>query len=337
MEFIVRGSSLKHFPALMQELGQDPVQLMTESGIDISALQDPDTYISYPRLATLLNLSCMRTQRSDIGALLALRYGLDMLGALGPLLVMQSSLGRALEMIQQNIGFHARGLILQHEHREGEVIVRCRLEFADRVDCTQLVTLSLGALQQVLLQLAGSQQSSRTVELRRGPASAESAYSELFGSSVRYQQGFDRIRFPSWFLRQTIQIEPLVKERMGWLWRHVGPENLPVSIGKQVERAIRASLPTGECNLDQVAMMVDLHPRVLQNRLRDEGKAFRDVLTDVRKELACEHLQFSDRPLSTLALNLGYSETSALSRSFKEWTGLSPQQWKRRNRLAGIR
>jgi AraC-like DNA-binding protein len=34
------------------------------------------------------------------------------------------------------------------------------------------------------------------------------------------------------------------------------------------------------------------------------------------------------RPISELAPLLGYSETSAFSRAFRRWFGVSPRQWR---------
>jgi AraC-like DNA-binding protein len=36
-------------------------------------------------------------------------------------------------------------------------------------------------------------------------------------------------------------------------------------------------------------------------------------------------------PLTEIALNLGYSELSAFSRAFRNWTGLSPQRYRQLN------
>ncbi len=331
MEYIIRSGSLKHFPDLMVELGQNPIRLLEDSGIEPAALRDPDTYISYLRMARLLDNACATCRRSDIGALLAMRYGLDMIGALAPLISLQATVGRALELIQRHIGFHARGLVFDTERGPDEVAVRVEFEFAGRVNCTQLATLAMGALRLVLGQLAGGRAFPVSVGLRRTAPPDDSVYRELFGPSIQYRQSADCMRFPAELLDQPVQVEALLRERMGRVWRQFGLD-VPVSLTQQIERAIRASLPTGDCNLEQVARMVDLHPRVLQNRLRDEGKRFRDVLQSVRTELACQHLQHGDLSLTQLALNLGYSEVSALSRSFRSWTGESPLAWRLRHR-----
>ena len=78
-----------------------------------------------------------------------------------------------------------------------------------------------------------------------------------------------------------------------------------------------------------VARIVDLHPRVLQQRLAAQGSSFSALLESRRLRLAKEHLAHSDIDLTTLALNLGYAELAVFSRAFKRWQGVSPRAWRR--------
>jgi AraC-like DNA-binding protein len=48
----------------------------------------------------------------------------------------------------------------------------------------------------------------------------------------------------------------------------------------------------------------------------------------VRREAALWHLRQERLSVSELALVLGYSETSAFSRAFRRWFGVSPRQWR---------
>jgi AraC-like DNA-binding protein len=106
--------------------------------------------------------------------------------------------------------------------------------------------------------------------------------------------------------------------------------DLPKSCGRQVEDMIRRLLPSGDCSLPRVAATLATTPRTLQLRLEEEGCSFRDILENVRREIATFHLRRGDMQLTQLALVLGYSELSAFSRSFRSWYGESPRAWARR-------
>jgi len=66
----------------------------------------------------------------------------------------------------------------------------------------------------------------------------------------------------------------------------------------------------------------------LQRKLRDLGLSFTQLVDQIRQETAMAHLKQQHLSVTQLASLLGYSETSAFSRAFKRWFGLSPKQWR---------
>ncbi|RLT90167.1 MAG: helix-turn-helix domain-containing protein [Ketobacter sp. GenoA1] len=55
------------------------------------------------------------------------------------------------------------------------------------------------------------------------------------------------------------------------------------------------------------------------------NSSFSNLMQETRKRLTCKNLSLSDVDVTTLALNLGFSEVAVFSRAFKLWTGLSPR------------
>jgi AraC-like DNA-binding protein len=51
------------------------------------------------------------------------------------------------------------------------------------------------------------------------------------------------------------------------------------------------------------------------------------LVEQTRRDLALHYLR-QRLPISELAPLLGYSETSAFSRAFRRWFGVSPRQWR---------
>ena len=78
--------------------------------------------------------------------------------------------------------------------------------------------------------------------------------------------------------------------------------------------------PTAE----QTASALHMSSRVLRRRLQEEGTSFRDLVRQVRQQLACRYLQESELTIDEVARLLGYSEPAAFSRAFKSWTTRSP-------------
>ncbi|XBS68458.1 helix-turn-helix domain-containing protein [Acerihabitans sp. KWT182] len=65
----------------------------------------------------------------------------------------------------------------------------------------------------------------------------------------------------------------------------------------------------------------------MRRRLVDHGINFKTLIENTRRELALLYLEQAQGNISALSELLGYAETSALSRAFHRWYGVSPKKW----------
>jgi AraC-like DNA-binding protein len=96
----------------------------------------------------------------------------------------------------------------------------------------------------------------------------------------------------------------------------------------RARQAISATLHLAEPSLEYLANTLQLPEWVIQRKLREQGVTFTQLLDQIRQDLALRHLRRQDLSVSELAPLLGYSETSAFSRAFRRWFGVSPRQWR---------
>lgn len=83
---------------------------------------------------------------------------------------------------------------------------------------------------------------------------------------------------------------------------------------------IRGMVP----DVNDVARAMTMSERSLQRHLRDEGTSFRDLVDEVRRELALRHLAVPGTSATDVAFLLGFSEPDAFTRAYQRWTGQSP-------------
>ena len=105
----------------------------------------------------------------------------------------------------------------------------------------------------------------------------------------------------------------------------------PNNLSDQAANMIGRLLSTGECSVERVARALDLHPRMLQSKLKQQSTSYRQLLQQVRQDFAEQRLSENIQSITDIALQLGYAETAVFSRHFRSWTGKSPSQWRQDN------
>lgn len=97
----------------------------------------------------------------------------------------------------------------------------------------------------------------------------------------------------------------------------------------RVRDLLRAALPA-VLSLDDIGDRLHLSPRTVHRRLDEEGSSFRAIKDALRRDLALARLTKTRDPVSQVAADLGYADTSAFYRAFVEWTGTAPIHYRRR-------
>jgi AraC-like DNA-binding protein len=160
-----------------------------------------------------------------------------------------------------------------------------------------------------------------------GPADS-SPYEAFFGCPVRFGQAEAVLRFSRKLLELPLKSpDPALASILEQHADHL-LEQLPRQdeIVEQTRKAISRSLRHGEPNVERIGSELHISSRTLQRRLQGAGTSFRRELILVRHELALSYLRDPRLQIVDIAMLLGYSEHSAFTRAFKEWSGRSPQE-----------
>lgn len=101
------------------------------------------------------------------------------------------------------------------------------------------------------------------------------------------------------------------------------------SVTERARAAIWAHLSDGRPSLSSIASAVGMSPRTLQRRLAKEGTSVHKQLDHLRRAMAMATLRDRSIPIDEVAFLLGYGEPSTFYRSFRRWTGKTPQEYRR--------
>ncbi len=96
----------------------------------------------------------------------------------------------------------------------------------------------------------------------------------------------------------------------------------------QVRAAIIEALPSGIPTQEQIASGLGKSQRSLQRKLAEKSTTFTKLVEQIRGDLARQYLSEPRRSIGEISYLLGYSEPSNFARSFKHWTGQTPNQFR---------
>ncbi|MDR7331617.1 AraC family transcriptional regulator ligand-binding domain-containing protein [Roseateles asaccharophilus] len=161
-------------------------------------------------------------------------------------------------------------------------------------------------------------------------------YTDFFGAPVRFDQPGTRLLLAAQDLALPLRgadadLLALLDAQAERLLQQVAAVSGPVVLWRQ---ALVGQIRSGHTSLADLAANLQMSPRSLQRRLAEQGHSFQALLSDTRRQLAEAYLRDPQLELAEVALLLGYSEQSAFTRAFRQWTGLAPLQWRRQHHNA---
>jgi AraC-like DNA-binding protein len=92
----------------------------------------------------------------------------------------------------------------------------------------------------------------------------------------------------------------------------------------QVSNTLVEMLPHGEPGMADIAAKLMLSSRTLQRKLKNQNTCFKQLLEDVRKEMAIQYIRQTHVPIGEISYRLGFAHINNFSRAFKRWTGMTP-------------
>ncbi len=101
-------------------------------------------------------------------------------------------------------------------------------------------------------------------------------------------------------------------------------------VATDVERLIKDALPSGIPSILQIGEHMGMSSRTLTRRLSDSGLTFRNIVKQTQEKISIDLLKNTSSSVGEIAYQTGFSEQSAFSRAFKQWTGKSPLDYRNR-------
>lgn len=184
--------------------------------------------------------------------------------------------------------------------------------------------------------LSGTELSPTRIELPHPRPASTQAQDALFRCELRFDADRLRLWLPVQYLgipflhgntglRQTLEAE--AHKRLLALRIEQTDRNPLVS---RIRQYVADHLERGVPDLQAAASALDLSVRSLQRQLDGLGTGYKDIVEQVRQQLAERYVHDQTLSLVDIALMLGFAEQSTFQRAFRRWFNMTPGEYRRR-------
>lgn len=197
-------------------------------------------------------------------------------------------------------------------------------------DSPELVDFVAARFLRIVEQALGREWRPTAVQLSRTAPSYVEEHVRMFGSNIEFGHNINRIHIDSTLLSTPL---PGADETLFNILDACCDRLIASSIDDRdsldrLRQYIVESLDNESATANAAADYLGMSRGKMQRILKRQGTCFQCFLDATRMEMARHYLTETDFPLSEMALLLGFSEQSALTRAAKRWFGVSPKQYR---------
>ena len=300
------------------------------NGLDPGAAQDPTYGISLKSYCSLFETAARRTGNDNIGLWFGQQFRPVELGLLGYIAVHSATMKAALQNFVELFAYHQQSTEMSLTRTRGLLSLNYRIYDPHIMHRRQDAELSLGMFANIFRHCYGPNWTPEEIHFEHPQPENWREHERAFNAPVFFGQRANAIVFrPDDLSHRMVTSDP----RLLMILRHclktagIQPGG-PQPLTEQVKDYLIGSLGEGCPTLEAVAEALDVPAWTVQRRLAEQGRTYKELLEETRRELALSYLRQPHLQLTEIAFLLGYSELSAFSRAFHRWTGMSPRKFR---------
>lgn len=156
-------------------------------------------------------------------------------------------------------------------------------------------------------------------------------YQAFFGCPVSFEAPYNELILRRAALDRTLATaDPVLSRVLEEHMTHV-LERLPTedTFVQRVRRVLGDALQRqADISLEQLARTLHMSERTLRRRLEAHGTSYKNLLDELRRELACHYVARTQESFEETGARLGFADVSAFYRAFKRWTSTTPAAYR---------
>ena len=321
------GTSLA-VPEVLRSLGSDPIEVLSELGIDIKLFDNPNNRFTYLERGRLFEHCANRTTCPHFGLLIGQKTGLSSFGLVGLLTEHSPDVGSALHSLMRYMHLHVRGAVTTLSMDSDLAVLEYKIYQPRALGNDQVGDGAVAVAFNILRGLCGSNWVPVEVRFAHNKPKNVTPFRQFFQVPLRFDTEQYAVVFSAtWLNRRLSNTNP---ELLGLLQREIDKLELRQSdnIQERVRTVLRTTLVTGHHSADQIAELFSMSRRTLNRHLNALGTTYQELVDETRFEIAQQLLEDSAMEVIEIADLLGYSNASAFTRAFRRWSSTTPARWR---------
>jgi len=316
----------------------DPKQICKEAGVDYSLFQDKNGELTIQQEEEIWHHAIEKSGSESFG----LNLGRNFHGyAQGHFLTTLLSNSPNIDVVFKNIeSFHDllhgnKKLDINFSSNDDTSTFKINYYTNNTIVGRHFVEAFLSGINSLVKHLLQSNLTPERINFIHSRPDDISPHQETFNAPIYFHQPANELIYSNNVLSKTVLMSD--KELFSILKKHtrtlINNRNINNAWTVKVLELLEGPIIQEEKSLVKISKILAVSPRKLQGKLRTEGQTFSKLKDKVRKDMAIDYLENTKKDISLIAGILGFSEQSSFSKSFKQWTGLSPNQYRNKSNL----
>jgi len=316
----------------MSEFGVDLGELLESAGLRKDIFDDRENLIPYPAFGRLLSECEKRSNCEHIVLLISQRTRLADMGLSGQIALCAENAGEGLQRFADHFNLHSSATTVSLI-TFGK-FTRFVYAIAEH-GMTSTRQLQLGAMvvgYNILRDLFGSAWLPTVITVASRPPANLRPVQKFFNAPLRFDSDESAVVFETRWLDQRLPpVDPLLQQQVEGEARARRAEilgDLPATL----RRILRKQLIIGDCSMDQIAAMLQIHRRTLDRHLQQHGIQYGELLESVKHDVARQLLRDTEMQVQQVAETLHFSNAANFATAFRRWAAMTPSEYRRRAR-----
>lgn len=301
----------------------DSAALLDCVGITEGDLQKPHGKIALRKYLQFIDEASIWAEDPLLGLRLARSAGPETLGAIGFLFLASRTLVEALNNICQYINLMQDVTRVTLTHNAQNIIYSYEIFDVESPGMRQDVEFSIALTSRLIRIYGGPAVSLSQVRFRHAAAGPVETYERLLAAPTRFNQPSNSLVVSARLgqLRGNVLDHGLSRILQTFLDSELEKRQRSHSFVDQVRRMLMESSIAPPVTAAKIAGSLGVSEATFYRRLKAEGRAFSDLVSELNFEIATNYLRESTLSITEIAYLIGFSESASFTRAFTRWSG----------------